>query len=378
MEDMILDQSIDDSTIKIWTCFSDKKINQILEKVFAQNKYAKIDEEEDTPLNGKAWQDLPFWGKVKDWIVPGKNIDGTHKGWFEDRKFPTKIIKAADLTPDVLLKTLDDGFNIKVDYNDATPEQKKEASQLLSKAFDREFLKAHAQAAVDASDAAGIATGIAGGIYGGPIGAAAGATAAKGAVLKADEKLVIDKFNDSVKGTKYEKLQITKEDMGYKWLDHLVDFVITHPYASLATVVSIVAAWKGRNWLWSRLKLGFSKLWQGTIIAKYQFDLVNGEKLSFEYDLRTNKWKLLNRDFKWTGQPMPSKQMLMSFTKTEHCKKFIETCKKYMDKWFSNEDQIRNIVSMNNDKDFIRPAEMILAVLDDKEDIESSFIQLKY
>lgn len=33
---------------------------------------------------------------------------------------------------------------------------------------------------------------------------------------------------------------------------------------------------------------------------------------------------------------------------------------------------------MNNDKDFIRPAEMILAVLDDKEDIESSFIQLKY
>ena len=57
--------------------------------------------------------------------------------------------------------------------------------------------------------------------------------------------------------------------MGYKWLDHLVDFVITHPYASLATVVSIVAAWKGRNWLWSRLKLGFSKLWQGTIIAKY-------------------------------------------------------------------------------------------------------------
>ena len=149
MEDMILDQSIDDSTIKIWTCFSDKKINQILEKVFAQNKYAKIDEEEeDTPLNGKAWQDLPFWGKVKDWIVPGKNIDGTHKGWFEDRKFPTKIIKAADLTPDVLLKTLDDGFNIKVDYNDATPEQKKEASQLLSKAFDREFLKAHAQTAV--------------------------------------------------------------------------------------------------------------------------------------------------------------------------------------------------------------------------------------
>lgn len=376
MEDMILDQSIDDSTVKIWTCFSDKKINQLLEKAFAQSRRVKIDEE-DKPLNGKEWQKLPFWDKVKDWVVSGKNIDGTRKRWFEDRKFPVKIIKAADLTPDALLKTLDDGFNIKVDYNGASPEQQKAASQLLSKAFDREFLKAHAQAAVDASDVAGAAGGIVGAV-GGPAVAAAGATAAKGAVLKAEEKLVVDKFNDSVKGTKYEKLYITKEDMGYKWTDYLVNFVITHPYATLASAIAIVAAWKGRSWIWSRLKLGFSRLWQGTVIAKYQFNLVDGEQLSFEYDLRTNKWKLLNRNFKWTGRPAPSKQMLESFTKTEHCKKFIEACKKHMEKWFSNEDQIRSIVSMNKDKDFIGPVKMILAVFDDKKDIESSFIQLKH
>ena len=69
--------------------------------------------------------------------------------------------------------------------------------------------------------------------------------------------------------------------------------------------------------------------------------------------------------------------MVKSFTRTEHCKKFIETCKKYIDKWFDNEDQIRNIVAVNKDPEFKNPAKMILAVLDDKDDILRTFTQLE-
>lgn len=370
---LILDQAIDDASIRIWTCFSDKKVNEILSKAEAFQQLV-----ESEALNGQQWSKLPFWGKVRDWIVPGENLDGSHKGWFEYRKFPTKIIKAADATHELLKKTLDDGFNIKIDYTGATKEQIKAASSILMKLFDREFAKAHAQAAVDASNIVGGAAAIVGNVVGGPGAGAAAGAAAKGAVMDAEKRLVVDKFNDTVKGTQYEDLTITKEDMGYNWFDQLVAFVYAHPYATAATVIAMVIVWKNRVWIWDRLKLGFNNLWQGKIIAKYQFKLVDGEDFSFEYDLRFNKWRLLYKNFKWKGNAYPSESMVKSFTRTEHCKKFIETCKKYIDKWFDNEDQIRNIVAVNKDPEFKNPAKMILAVLDDKDDILRTFTQLEY
>ena len=130
--------------------------------------------------------------------------------------------------------------------------------------------------------------------------------------------------------------------------------------------------------IWDRLKLGFNNLWQGKIIAKYQFKLVDDEALSFEYDLRFNKWRLLYQDFKWKDEAYPSQSMVASFIKTEHCKKFIETCKKHMDLWFKHEKEIRNIVAMNEDPELEKPVKMILSVLDDKEDILRTFAQLEY
>lgn len=94
--------------------------------------------------------------------------------------------------------------------------------------------------------------------------------------------------------------------------------------------------------------------------------------------MRFNKWRLLFKDFKWSGEAYPSKSMVASFTKTEHCKKFIEVCKKHMDWWFEHENDIRNIVAMNEDPELKNPVKMILAVLDDKEDILRSFTQLEY
>lgn len=193
---LILDQAIDDASIRIWTCFSDKKVNEILSKAEAFQQLV-----ESEALNGQEWSKLPFWGKVRDWIVPGENFDGSHKGWFEDRKFPTKIIKAADATYELLKKTLDDGFNIKIDYTGATKEQSKAASSILMKLFDREFTKAHAQAAVDASNVVGGAAAVGGNVVGGPGAGAAAGVAAKGAVMDAEKRLVVDKFNNTVKGT---------------------------------------------------------------------------------------------------------------------------------------------------------------------------------
>lgn len=370
---LILDQTIVDDSIRIWTCFSDKNINKVLKKA---TSFQQLFESE--ALNGQEWAKLPFWGKVRDWVVPGKNLDGTTKGWFEDRKFPTRIIKAADISPTSLLKALNDGFNVKVDYVGATPEQSKAASSLLMKAFDREFLKAHAQAAVDASNVVGGAAAIGGNIVGGPGAGSIAGVASKGAVMDAEKRLVVDKFNDTVKGTEYSDLVITEKDMDYNWFDQLVAFVYAHPYATAATVIAMVLIWKNRVWIWDRLKLGFNSLWQGKIIAKYQFNLVNDEALSFEYDLRFNKWRLLYQDFKWKNEAYPSKSMIASFIKTEHCKKFIETCKKHMDLWFDHEDEIRNIVAMNEDPELKNPVKMILSVLDDKADILRTFTQLEY
>lgn len=220
-------------------------------------------------LDGQEWSKLPFWGKVRDWVAPGKNIDGTTKGWFEDRKFPTRVIKAAELTSDSILKAFADGMNVKVDYSGATKEQQQAASELLKMAFDREVLKAHAQAAKDASDVVGGVASVGGGIVGGKEGAAAAGIAAKGAVLNAEKELVVDKFNEQVAGTKYENLRLTREDMGYSWFDALVMFVCSHPYVSFAIVVSMVMVWKNRIWIWDRLKLGFNNLWKGDVIAKY-------------------------------------------------------------------------------------------------------------
>lgn len=147
---------------------------------------------------------------------------------------------------------------------------------------------------------------------------------------------------------------------------------------SIATVVALVIVFKNRKWIWDRVKLGFNNLWQGKIIAKYYFDLVDGTQLSFEYDLRFNKWRLLYRNFKWRGEAYPSKEMVVSFIKTRHCKKFVSTCQKYMGKWFRNENLLREIASTIKDSKFKNAAKMILAVLDDKEDITQSFTQLEY
>lgn len=114
---IILDNSIDDSSIQIWTCFADKDIKSILSKL---SKTKSINEDELNVVTGKQWNKMPFWQKFNDWIVPGANEDGTPKGWFEDRKFHTRVIRAEDLTSKSLLKALDDGFNVKVDYSDAT------------------------------------------------------------------------------------------------------------------------------------------------------------------------------------------------------------------------------------------------------------------
>lgn len=158
---------------------------------------------------------------------------------------------------------------MKVDYAGATKEESKAASALLMKAFDREFLRAHGQAAKDASNLVGGAAAVGGTIIGGPeVGAAAG-VAAKGAVMDAEKKLVIDKFNDNVAGTKYQDLAITDADLNHSWIDKLVAFVYAHPYATAATVIAMVLVWKNRVWIWDRLKLGFNNLWQGKIIAKY-------------------------------------------------------------------------------------------------------------
>lgn len=369
---MITDDFIDDESIRIWTCFTDTDINKLLD---GSCQFSTLTETE--ALNGSEWRDLPFWGKVRDFIVPGTNIDGSKKGWFDYRKFPTKTVRAADLTANMAVKLLKDGYNIKVDYSGATGEQASKASHIVSKMFDREFLIAHAQAAKDASNIAGAAGTVAGGISGGAPGAVAGGTAAKGYVLKKSDEIV-NRFNDAVKNTEYEPLAITRADRHESWFDVLVKFVFAHPYVSTATVIALVIAFKNRTWIWDRIKLGFSNLWQGKVIAKYFFDLKDGTQLSFEYDLRFNKWRLLYRNFRWRGNAAPPREDIVSFLKTRYCKEFIEICGKYIDKWFRYEDLLRDAAEMIEDSKYKNAAKMILAVLDDKEDIRRSFTQLAY
>jgi hypothetical protein len=59
---------------------------------------------------------------MHDWITPGTNNDGTPKGWFEDRQFATKTVNASELTAKKLVSLMDQGFNVKVNYDGATPE----------------------------------------------------------------------------------------------------------------------------------------------------------------------------------------------------------------------------------------------------------------
>ena len=379
---IITDNLIDDSTIKIWTCFSDKAILVAIDrfkKLSIKSKQMLSENELENPLSGKDWNKLPFWRKAHDWITPGVNSNGTPKGWFEDRQFPTRTIKAADLTPKSLLKALDDGFNVKVDYNGATDEQTKKASHLLAKAFDREFLKSHAQAATDASNLAG---GVAGGattvITRSPAnGVIAGATT-KVAVLKAEQDYIVDKYNESIKGTEYEDLKITPEDQNHEWYDRFLLFVANHPYASIATVVGLVVAFKSRHWIWDRLKLGFNNLFQGTVIAKYQFQLIDDTSYTFEYDLRFNKWRLLYSNFKWKDEAYPDEQSIKTFVRTNHCNQFISKLKQYYNAWIENRDVLQQIVDSAEtqiEKGHIR---LIKKVLNDIDEIDQTMFNVKY
>lgn len=374
---LITDDMIDDSSIKIWTFFSDKAIIDVINKLNDMPIKKNVNENIEKPLTGKEWRDLPFWGKVQDWITPGTNIDGTPKGWFTHRSYPIKTVKASDLTAQLMLKMQDDGYGIKVDYSGATPEQEKRAMELVSKWFDREFLITHAQATKDVSNIAGTVGAIGGAVTDGSTGAAVGGIAAKGAVLNKGQKLV-DKYNDTVKGTEYEDLTITPDDCHQNWFDHFSKYVTSHPYISIATVVGLVALFKYRTWIWDRLKLASNNLFQGTVIAKYQFALIDGIELLFEYDLRFNKWRLLYKSFQWKDDAYPSESMIKSFIKTQHCKKFIKKLTEYANNFFKYEKQLTSVFNDNKNKSNLSSIKMIKKVLDDRLDIDQSMLSLKY
>lgn len=375
---LITDDMIDESSIKIWTFFSDKAIIDIINKLKNVPNKKTLFEDIEKPLNGKDWRELPFWRKVTDWITPGTNSDGTYKGWFTDRTFPTKTIKATELTANKIIKTIDDGFNIKVDYTGATDEQKRAASDLISKAFDREFLIAHAQGAKDVSNVVGAVTGGAVGTHGGGVvGGAVTGVGSKGAILNKEQEL-IDQYNDTVKGTPAEDLAITPEDCHQDWFDQFSKYVVSHPYISIATVVGLVALFKYRTWIWDRLKLASNNLFQGTVIAKYQFALIDGTELSFEYDLRFNKWRLLYKSFQWKDDAYPSESMIKSFIKTQHCRKFIKKLTEYANNFFKYEKQLTLVFNDNKNKSNISSVKMIKKVLDDRLDIDQSMLSLKY
>jgi hypothetical protein len=118
---------------------------------------------------------------------------------------------------------------------------------------------------------------------------------------------------------------------------------MNHPYISMAAVITFILIYKNRAWIWDRLKLGLSNLWQGKIIAKCEFDLTDNTPLSFEYDLRFNKWRLLYRKFQWSGEAYPGESSIKSFTKTQLCRDFISECEKGLSLWSSHENDIRNV-----------------------------------
>ena len=379
---IITDDLIDNSTIKIWTCFSDTTILDAIKKfkkLATKSKQMLSETKLEKALSGKEWHNLPFRKKIYDWITPGANSNGTPKGWFEHRQFPTITMKATDLTYKSLIKAIDDGFIVKVDYTGATKERAKLVSDLLSMAFDREFLKLHGQAATDASNLVGSAVGgVTTAFTGSPTkGAAAGLTA-KTAILKAEQKYYIDKYNEYIDGTDYEDMKITPEDQNHEWYDRFLMFVSDHPYASIATVVGLVIAFKSRNWIWDRLKLGFNNLFQGTVIAKYQFQLIDDTPYTFEYDLRFNKWRLLYLKFKWKDDAYPDEQSIQTFIKTNHCKQFISKLKQYYNIWIENRDVLQYFIDTAETQIEKKHIRLIKKVLNDIDEIDKTLFSMEY
>ena len=115
---MITDDMIVRESVREWSVFSDEKISRLLERVFAEQKTLN----EDEPIPGDKWRKMPFWRKLKDYVVSGQNYDGSHKGWFEDRKFPSITIKDEDMTAKNVISALRRGYNIVRDSSTASPE----------------------------------------------------------------------------------------------------------------------------------------------------------------------------------------------------------------------------------------------------------------
>ena len=368
---ILVDSMIDDSTVEKWSCFTDENVKKLI---------AKLDESdivnEDGPMSGAEWRKLPFWKQVRDYVMSGTNYDGSPKGWFEDRKFPIKVIKDEDMTAKNVMDALRAGFNIKRDSSTATPEQQKAAGEMLWTAFDANFLASYDKAMQDAGDVAGMAGAAYGYAKDGAAGAAVGGVGAKAAVTKYSDAFV-QQFNDTVKGTRFEDLSITQEDVNRSWFERVLLLVTDHPFITIAAVIALVALWKNRQWIWDRIKLGFNNLWQGKVIAKYEFQTTDGVEYKFEYDLRFNKWRLLFGKFQWRGNAFPGKTTVESFMKTQHCLSFISECANGFQNWIDNEDKIREITAAAS-KDERDQAKAIIEVLDDKDDILNSMKDGKY
>jgi len=133
---------------------------------------------------------MSFWGQLKDWVGSGTNYDGSRKGWFEDRKFPTETIKAEELTAEKAIEMIRRGVNIAVDYSSASREQSIAASKILSKTSDANFLAEYDKMMQNLGDAASAPAAAAGAVVGGPSGAAASAAATKAAVTKYSDTIV--------------------------------------------------------------------------------------------------------------------------------------------------------------------------------------------
>lgn len=371
-DSILTDGMIDKSTITEWSIFTDEKLNKLLLRSGDQKRPLN----EDEPITGQQWRGMSFWGQLKDWIGSGTNYDGSRKGWFEDRKFPTETIKAEDLTAGKAIEMIRRGVNIAVDYSSASREQSIAASKILSKTSDANFLAEYDKMMQNLGDAASAPAAAAGAVVGGPTGAAASAAATKAAVTKYSDTIV-QRFNDEIKGTEYEDLEITQEDLNRTWLEQLTLLIVNHPYVTMAAVIAAVLIYKNRSWIWDRLKLGLSNLWQGQIIAKLQFDLLDGTPLSFEYDLRFNKWRLLYRDFQWTGGAAPAESAVKSFPKTQTCQSFMKKCSAGLQIWLREKDKLQKAIEIADDPESEEAAKLAEAVLDDLDDIQRTFTQLE-
>ena len=116
-----------------------------------------------------------------------------------------------------------------------------------------------------------------------------------------------------------------------------------------------------------------NNLWQGKIIAKMEFDLLDETPLSFEYDLRFNKWRLLYRSFQWTGGAFPDEAAVRSFMKTKTCQDFIQKCSDGLQIWITEKDKIKEAIGLVEDSENGKSVKLAKTVLDDLEDIKSTF-----